>query len=571
MPVSPIESAEYETIDNLTGAIGPIGTGIDIVKFIYEFGKTSPVEYAIENIRREIELIKTRLDVLSTRLDTVTQRLVKAENLARIRSLQEHTIRLSTLAFQIKENPEDRARAAEAAFEAGQRADIFLTDSDLWLWSDVVTITPRNEIGEAIGPSRIEPVGPDFKTALALPVYSMALATWIAAMMIVTQQDREAVTIAERVRSRITCDPVAASKFAQNGVCTFSVQCSNTIARTRRVLREFNVTMAPELGPTVLCTINPDVVLQDEQEEEDAYPPIMMLALWEEMLKSVRANGHLPAEQFIGVFPNWTAAFIGMYGIDRDLNMDYLTQTLPSDTGAWSRPLRVGTGWSFEQIIPGGGGAVLAKRLSGEWLWYYHDGSETNPPTDVWRGPNVIGTWNGGDPALTKWYYFGAGYGVVYGIVLADPTGQFTVGDLYWNRFEGYMSGQGGFATPQRIGNGWQGLNPVFSGSEGTIYGVRDNGVLRWYNHTGWGTGANSWAEPRDLVTNVDWQQFERIVPGGEGVIYGVLANGQMRCFRHHGWRIGDDRLEGPLSVGSRWRFYRPLFASQPRPITGVH
>lgn len=600
MPVSPVESAEYETIDNIVDAAGPIGTGIGILKFIYEFGKTSPIEYAIEDIRREIELIKVRLDDLNNRLDTVTQRVVKAENLARIRELRDQVVELSTLALQISINPTNRQGAITAAFEAGQRADTFLIDEDLWLWSDVRVVTLRDENGQTIGDPRVEAVEPDFKVALALPVYSMALAVYVAAMMIDTGGDKaavqsrygerlyrhitavsvrpdwrdegtaSAVTIAERIRSRITCVPMAQTKFAQNGICHFTVQCNNDIARTRRVVREFNITI-DDPSPTILCTVNPEVCAQDEQVEEEQYPPIMMLALWEEMLKSIAASGHLPADQFIGVFPLWTAWMTGMYAVDRDLNLDYFRQVLPSNDGSWEGPLRVGNGWSFEAIIPGGNCAVLAKRPDGQWLWYYHRGGDMTPPNNSWTGPNSIGTWNGGDPALTKWHHFGAGYGVVYGIVLDDPTHQFEIGDLYWNRFNGYQSGQGGFATPLPVGFGWQGLNPVFSGSEGIIYGVSDTGALRWYNHTGWGNGANTWADPRDLITNIDWRQFDRIVSGGEGVIYGVFANGVMRCFRHFGWRLGDDRLEGPLSVGRGWRFYRPLFAAQPGAIGGVN
>ncbi|GAB3408835.1 tachylectin-related carbohydrate-binding protein [Flindersiella endophytica] len=595
----PIESVEYETVTNLIDAAGPIGTGFNIIKFIYEFGKTSPVEYAIEDIRREIERIQLQLDGLEHRLDTNTQKIVKAENLARQRLLREQVVALSARAFQISNNPTDRAGAATAAFEAGQRADTFLVDEDLWLWSDVRIVTLHDENGQPLSEPHVEPVGPDFKVALALPVYSMALAVTVAGMMTDTGGDkqavrerygewldrhitavsvrpdwrddgREAVTVPERIRARITCMPMAQSKFAQNGVCQFTVQCNNDIDRTRLVMREFSVTM-DDPGPTILCTINPEVVVQDERQVEEEYPPIMGLALWEEMLKSIAASGHLPGEQFIGVFPNWTAWMTAMYAVDRDLNLDYFRQTLPSTTGAWEGPLRVGNGWNFEAIIPGGVGAVLAKRPDGQWLWYYHRGGDLTPPNNTWIGPNSIGTWNGGDPALTKWFHFGAGYGVVYGIVLDDPTHEFTVGDLYWNHFSGYLTGQGGFTTPQRIGNGWDSLNPVFSGSEGTIYGIRPNGLLRWYNHTGWPTGANTWAEPRDLNTNVDWRPFERLVPGGEGVIYGILPNGAMRCFRHLGWRNGDDRLEGPLSVGRTWRLYRPLFAAQPGAIGGLH
>ena len=194
----------------------------------------------------------------------------------------------------------------------------------------------------------------------------MALVIWMAAMMIDTGSDRAAVqaryaeqldrqitavsvrhgwhddgsdveTIAEQIRSRITCQPIPVHKFAQNGVCDFSVQCSNAIARTRRVVREFSVTM-PDPGPTVLCTIDPNVVLLDERQVEDDDPAIIMLGLFEEMLRSIDASGHLPADPFIGTFPAWTAAFVGMYGVDRDLDMDYFARSCRATTGAGPNP-----------------------------------------------------------------------------------------------------------------------------------------------------------------------------------------------------------------------------------------
>jgi hypothetical protein len=594
-----IDSVEYETVDNLIGAAGPIGTGLDVLKFIYEFGKTSPIEYAIDHINHELALIKAELEDLSGRLDTLTQRLVKVENLARIRRLQEHATRLATLAVQIQQSPGDRARAAEAASEAGSRADLILSDEDLWAWSDILIVTPHDESGNPSGPQKIEPLPPVFKTKLALPVYSMALTIWVAAMLIDTGSNRDQVkarygdqldrhitavslrfgwhddgsddqTLPEKIRSLITCEPVAVDKYAKNGVCSFTVQCTDTLARTKKVVREFTLDMH-DPGPTILCTVDPQVVTQDEREIEDNDPAIIMLGLWEEMLKSVAASGHLPAQQFIGQFPTWTAAFVGMYGVDRELNLDYFEQTLPSSDGAWTGPLRVGSGWNFAAIVPGGSDAVLAKQPTGNWLWYQHKGSDMTPPTDQWTGPISIGTWIAGDSAQTTWRHFGAGYGVVYGIVDRDMTGQFNEGDLFWGRFSGYQTGQGSFEAARPVGTGWQSLSPVFTGSEGVIYGVRPTGVLRWYNHTGWSDGSNVWAEPRDMDTGIDWRQFERIVSGGEGVIYGVMPNGAMMCYRHLDWRNGGDRIEGPLPVGAFWRYYRPLFASQPGAITGLH
>lgn len=592
-----IESAEYETIENLVSATGVIGTAYNFLKFIYEFGKTSPIDVAIEDIKREINRIQVELDYIQGRLSTITQSVVEIENRERIRVLREQTVELSSLAFQIANNPGNQFRAAEIAFEAGARADTFMIDSDLWLWSDVRIVTLRDEFGQPVGEPRIEPVEPEFKTLHALPVYSIALLTWITAMLVETGSDRATVqsrygeqlekhiafvstafgwqddvsgnNLQGQIRSRISCQPIPVAKYAdENGRCVFTVQCSNTINRTQRVIREFEIFLDP--GPAVLCTINPEVVIQDEEQLEDEDPNILLLKLWEEMLLSVFSTGHLPGEEFISQFPNWVAAFVGLYGVDRDLNLDYFTQILPSTDGSWTGPLRVGTSWNFESIVHGGSSAVLAKQPTGNWLWYWHQGSEQTPPTDQWTGPNSVGTWINSEPQI-KWMHFSGGYGVVYGIVVSNVPSDFEEGDLYWNRLNGYQSGQGAFSTAQRIGNGWNSFSHVFSGSEGIIYGVRPNGVLRWYNHTGWASGANTWDEPRDLNTNVDWSQFERIISGGEGVIYGILANGAMLCYRHLDWRSGGDRLEGPISVGSIWRFYRPLFAAQPGALGGIN
>ena len=251
MPAT-IESKEYETVGKLVSAAGWVGSALGFVKFLYEFGKTSPIEYALKDLQRELEAFKAKLLELNDRLNIVTQDQVKAENRARTDKLEEQRIRLSTLAFQLSNDPTDRVRAAEAAYEAGLRADVFLTDHNLWLWSDVRIITPRNQYGDVIGETKIQKIEPDFKTFPALPIYSMALAVWITAIMIKTGGDRAAVqarhgeklwrhiaavslsdgwrdvgrspsTLPEQIRSRISCEPVATHKYARNGQCTFTL------------------------------------------------------------------------------------------------------------------------------------------------------------------------------------------------------------------------------------------------------------------------------------------------------------------------------------------------------------
>jgi len=43
-----------------------------------------------------------------------------------------------------------------------------------------------------------------------------------------------------------------------------------------------------------------------------------------------------------------------------------------------------------------------------------------------------------------------------------------------------------------------------------------------------------------------------------------LVPDGVMQCYRHLDWETGGPRLEGPISVGNSWRFYRPLFAALP-------
>jgi hypothetical protein len=70
--------------------------------------------------------------------------------------------------------------------------------------------------------------------------------------------------------------------------------------------------------------------------------------------------------------------------------------------------------------------------------------------------------------------------------------------NLYWYRHEGRFNGTFKWHSDSGkkvIGTGWTSPNfkQAFSGGDGIIYVVRDNGELAWYRHKGWLTGANSW------------------------------------------------------------------------------
>lgn len=599
MTWSNVESEEWETVTDIWEAAGWVKDAVEIITIFYTAGRTSPIESALQHIARELDRINGNLLELGNRLNTVTQRLVEAENRIRINAVNEHVIPLTTLAFQIQTSPTDRTRIAEAAFEAGARADDFLTDRELWLWSDVRIVTPLNQWGEPdlLRPRYLEAMPPDFKTTLALPVYAMALMTWMTAIALdaggdwsavrdryADQLERhiaattirygwrddgtvEAETVAEQIRSRITCQPMPVSKYAVDGQCTFTVQCSDTIQRTRQVIREFSVAVDDPNPQQHMCTIHPEVVLQDESELEEQDPALAGLMKLHEMLRSVAASGRLPQEQFVGVFPNWTAVIIELYGVASDFQLDFFTKILPSEDGVWDGPTMIGTGWDVAAIVPGGGRVMYAVKATGidtvDILWFDHEGSF--PGT----GPSLAARWGTG---AAYWDYFGSGYGVIYRLCRTlGPLGSAVPGDLQWARHENYQTGQGMFSDLVKVGNGWGDFTTVFSCGKGVIYGVMPDGALRWHCHRGWQTGSLDWDQARILDTGVDWNRFERVVGARDGVILGVLPNGIMHLYRHVDWENGGPRFEGPHTVGDFWRRYNPIFAGMPAEGSSVN
>jgi hypothetical protein len=83
----------------------------------------------------------------------------------------------------------------------------------------------------------------------------------------------------------------------------------------------------------------------------------------------------------------------------------------------------------------------------------------------------------------------------------------------------------------------------VFSGGEGVIYAVADNGDLLWYRHDGRGDGSSAWAgEGRKVGSG--WN-FKQVFSGGEGVIYAVTDNGDLLWYRHDGRGDGSSAWAG--------------------------
>jgi len=157
--------------------------------------------------------------------------------------------------------------------------------------------------------------------------------------------------------------------------------------------------------------------------------------------------------------------------------------------------------------------ALYGVEPGGNLRWYRYLGNGENDPSGSGLGwhpnsRNVIGVgWSAGihymaaisdiillvqDDGALRWYRYG-------GNGENDPTG----GGLGWHPNSGNF-----------IGKGWQGFRHIFGGSDGAggyvIYGVEQNGNLRWYRYAGSGendpAGSSSrWHPNSGHVIGVGW------------------------------------------------------------------
>jgi Tachylectin len=571
-----LDSAEYETVKDLANYVPYVGQAVALITAFYDFGKTNPIEVALRDLRDKIDLLSQQMQVLRERVDKIEIEIVKLQNMARVRTLQEQTLEIDALAFRLLESPGDQAVAREVAFEAGARADVFLSDTDLWLWSDIRKTATNDEAVEA-----------DFKTLPALGVYATVISTWIAAVLVASGEDITVVqrdygtrlrrhieavsvrsgwddlndlpmTFPEQIRSRITCSPVASTKFAQNGVCKYVIQCLNVIERTNTGVRDIDMEM-DDPGPTVLCTADPNLGLPDERSIEEEDYGIVILRLLEQMLRDIDRNGTL-RQQFIGQFDFTKLVFATAYAAQSDGSLSWFHQIQPSADGKWTGPLLAGNGLTgLRALLSGGGDVLYGVSSDGTWAWYRHRASGNT--TISLTGPNALVT-----PTISAVFddqaqIFAGGDGVFYAL---------RGGVLHWTRDQKFQSGGGSFSEPRAIRTDWGPFTHLFSTGFGTIYAVSPDGVLRWFRHTEFLTGTGELSGGTQIGTG--WTVFSRIFSVGDGLIYGVYPNGSMLGWYHVDWENGAPDWQGPLSVsGTTWNQYSHLLGMLPAPLTGIN
>ena len=141
-------------------------------------------------------------------------------------------------------------------------------------------------------------------------------------------------------------------------------------------------------------------------------------------------------------------------------------------------------------------------------------------------------------------------------------------GALKWYRHTGAATGAG-LETPgawlgaNEVGTGWNGFLSVFPGGLNTIYLIRADGRLEWRQHKGARDGLNQWEEGKTVGRG--WNGFKQVFSVGGGIIYVIEPGGKLRWYKHNGYQTGASMetpgaWEGPKEVGRGWADFKQVF-----------
>lgn len=583
------------------------------------------IRKAIRMLQEAIEHQAYLLDVLDERLDEMTHEQARESNRQTNRDLKDYLDEVGGLRSQLENLAGDAGIFVDIANRAGIVADKFLRDDfDIWRWSDVVL---KEFVDPNTGRTSEQPdlaLG-RFKNVPTLPVYLLAVLTWLTARervlalgaatrlngddarvrahlaaVTVRPEFREhapeelypdgrlkwtpvPATLPENIKARIIGLIRTSTRYPEDGYCEHYFDVQNWMTGEQAFGEDFRV---PAVDRHALCTVDPLSIgapLMELDWEERA--GVAVLEELRQALARAAFSGTV-REPFVGRFPNWVASKSNYYGVNVPGQLVWFEHLWRSDApgvpAALSGPHVVAGGWNrYGKIVPAGGRALYALADNGDLLWFEHAGA-FDGQGDL-TGPRVVGTGWGGFKAIVP-----GGNGVVYAIA-ADGT-------LWWYKHDAFESG-GEVSTwrpPKQVGTGWATtFTKVFAGgNEGVLYGVLPDGTLRWYRHTGVADGADTWEGPHNVGTG--WHNFDHIFGTLDGQIYAKARGKPLRWYRHRSWEHGisdeyytgtrqigiEARLrpmrlrpiahwDGPVDVGDDTTRYVAMFAALPKPLPG--
>jgi hypothetical protein len=209
----------------------------------------------------------------------------------------------------------------------------------------------------------------------------------------------------------------------------------------------------------------------------------------------------------------------------------------------------IGNGWqNFRHILGCGDGVILAVQQNGDLLWYQYQGNgERDPSGNTGWHPNS------GNPIGNGWGFRHLFVNPREGRSSSSRLEIYGVaenGDLRWYSYHGNgerdRTGSTGFHpnSGNPIGNGWQSFRHLF-GCGGIILAVQQNGDLLWYSYQGNGesdrSGSTGFHPNSGNPIGNGWQNFRALFGGSDDsggfgqVIYAVAQNGDLLWYKYHG------------------------------------
>lgn len=563
---------DTKTVDTVINLIPPpAGTYFQVAMKVFNFangwGRTDPIQTALEYLQNEIIKLQVHLAQINLRVNELTRRIVHLENNSRMNRLQEFTSDISTLQFELSQMPTDDQDRGLIAHKAGAIADAFITDFNLWQWTDLEIISRFDDYNQPLDPI-LTPLQADFKSYPALPVYLSALMTWLTAIDLHTGGNYERVkqlygqklkthlakisvtenwdelngvpdTFPEHIMKRITCYPQEHHEYARNGECSFSVSCNNMM--DREITHVDGSDFVIQMPTGNLCVADPNLGFQYEKIIEDERG-VQALREVAELIERIEMTGTL-RQQYVGQFNNTPAYNVSFIYVVKANGELLWRKQQPSvrqgELAGWSGPKVVGVGWnSVLAIYPAGGNLFYALWPDGTLYWYQHEGF--NEGIFTWSEIKKVG-WGWNSFATL----FSGSDGVLYAVT--------NDGKLIWYKHDGYRYGGDVSTWRSSVLNqtsGWNKFKTIFSCGSGIIYAIANNGDMFWYRHKGFENGADLW--DGGILVGYGWQHFSHVFSVGEGVIYAINPDGTVFWYKHSLWNLADTIINGnwPLFVG---------------------
>ena len=223
----------------------------------------------------------------------------------------------------------------------------------------------------------------------------------------------------------------------------------------------------------------------------------------------------------------------------------------------------IGTQWNFAQVVHAGLGILYAVQADGILRWYRHRGSNTGIKS--WAKGSSAPIGNGFHmpafnpaPGDLLGIFCDSGFGSTSVLAAAAGATIYAVrsdGALVWFRHQDPIDGTADWANgglPKQVGEGWvDGYRRVFSGGNGIIYLIGDDGQLWWYRHRGHSDGTPRWDARKPVGSG--WADFLDVFSIGGGHIYALAQDEKLWRYRHNGYATGSNSWSPKQLVRSNW------------------